>query len=141
MVLLVLLGLGTVYALDSASFDGTRWAVARATVGAPVEPGSALRWKPTDVGGSFEWINYYSARPGTGARLRGRFCVVVMVGRRAEPKPGRVIYATGWYRPPGRDRVRVSAVRVTRPCATVPAVPTVPAAPAVPAVPAAPAAP
>lgn len=139
VVLVALMALGTIYALDSASFDGTRWAVARAAVGGPVSPGSSLRWKPTDIGGSFEWINYYSARPGTGARLRGRFCVVVMVGRRAEPKPGRVVYATGWYRPPGRDPVRVSAVRVQRPCATVPTVPTAPTVPTMPAVPAAPA--
>jgi hypothetical protein len=123
LALAVLLGLGLLYAADSASFDGVRWAVAAEATRTPIASGSDVTWKPRDIGGSFEWVNYYSARPGTGARLRGDFCVHVVVGPRARPKEGRTIYASGWYEPPFRDRVPVAAVRRNHGCATAPIAP------------------
>ncbi len=110
IALAVSLLLGTVYAADSASFDGARWHVAADAVRAG--------WAPRQIGGSFEWVNFHSLRPGTLARQRGRvrFCVVVRVA----PDPARLdrrrVVAVRTYRRPLQDDVRVVASRTNRLC-------------------------
>lgn len=110
VALAVSLLLGTVYAADSASFDGARWHVAADAVRAG--------WAPRQIGGSFEWVNFHSLRPGTLARQRGRvrFCVVVRVA----PDPARLdrrrVVAVRTYRRPLQDDVRVVASRTNRLC-------------------------
>lgn len=103
---LVLLGaLSMVYAADSASFDAVRWHVAERAV--------AAGWRADQVGGSFEWVNWWSPRPGTYARKRGRFCVAVVVApKRSNDTPA---VARGAYRPPFHHSVEVLALRTARP--------------------------
>ena len=108
--LALLMALSLLYTVDSASFDGVRWHVA--------SEATRLGWHPKQVGGNFEWINYFSAEPGTLARRRARICVVVVLrpaGRRQLVAEGREI-ASGKYRPPFHDSVDVVAVRNARLC-------------------------
>ncbi len=105
--LALLATLSVVYAADSASFDGSRWRVSQDAVHAG--------WAPREIGGNFEWVNWYAQRPGTYARKFGRFCVAVIV----DPSPAslRRAVAVEWYTPPLHRRVRVAALRTKRPCA------------------------
>ncbi len=103
--LAVLTSLSLLYTVDSASFDGVRWHVATEA--------TRQGWHPKQVGGNFEWINYFSASPGSLARRRARICVVVVLrpnGGRRLVASGRVV-ASGTYRPPFHDSVAVVAVR------------------------------
>lgn len=105
LALVALAALSLVYAADSASFDAARWRVSQAAVRAG--------WRPVDVGGNFEWVNWYSDRPGTFVRNRGRFCVKVVVDARRRRAAQEIAWA--WYRPPFHDPVRVRAIRTDRP--------------------------
>ncbi len=115
-VLVITSALGMLYTVDSASFDGVRWGVA--------SDATRAGWHPKQVGGNFEWINYFSASPGSLARRRARICVVVVLrengqGPMTAAPPITDIAGTeirGTYRPPFRDPVDVVAVRNRRPC-------------------------
>lgn len=117
LVALVVLGaVGALYTVDSASFDGVRWHVA--------SDATRAGWHPKQVGGNFEWINYYSATPGSYARRRARICVVVVLrpdGRGPMLTAPALLDLSGsairgTYRPPFRDPVAVVAVRNGRLC-------------------------
>jgi hypothetical protein len=107
VIALALLGaVGTLYTVDSASFDGVRWKVSEAAVHAG--------WPADSVGGNFEWVNYYAAVPGTRL-IRRSPCVSVIVGT-AAVAPGAEVIARGTYHPPLHPSVPVIAVRTRVPC-------------------------
>jgi hypothetical protein len=98
-----------VYTIDSASFDGTRWRVARAA--------TAEGWNPRQINGGFEWINYYSDSPGyRAARSRKQACVQVVVDPPASMRGKREIVASRRYTPPFTDPVDVVAFRTPKEC-------------------------
>ena len=109
MTLVALTALGTIYTLDSASFDAARWHAATQAV--------AAGWAPSAVGGNFEWVNTYSSTPGSFARRRARVCVAVIVGAKPSADPHDV-YGHTTYRPPFHDPIPVLALRTPLPCPT-----------------------
>lgn len=105
--LALLVALGSVYMVDSASYDGSRYRVATAA--------ERAGYAPRDIGGSFEWVNYHAAKPGTGVRKRERFCVRVMLLPKGA-KPGEIrkmpnVVALGRYEPPFQNARLVAAIR------------------------------
>ncbi len=106
--LVTLFAIGVGYTVDSASFDGSRWRVSEAAVHAG--------WAPRQVGGNFEWVNFYAEHPGTAARSR-HFCVIVVVGQRALRNSRRHLVARGTYSPPLHTSVPVVAQRTRLACA------------------------
>lgn len=112
---LIALGcVGIVYTVDSASFDAARWHAAQAAVHAG--------WAPRLVGGNFEWVNYWSRRPGSFARKRATVCVAVIVDA-PRPEADRDLVARTTYHPPFHDPIPVLAVRTPLPCQNVRGVP------------------
>ena len=101
-----LIALGSIYTFDSASYDGARWLTATDAV----EQGYNAR----DIGGSFEWVNYFAQQPGTGVRKRGHFCIKVLLLPAHAKNPA--IISRRVYRPPFRDPVIVAAVRQPTRC-------------------------
>ena len=101
--LAALAALGYVYTADSASYDGSRWDVARAT---------HIKYKITnrDIGGSFEWVNYYAKKPGTGVRKREKFCVRVTLLQDQQSAPNAIDKVSYAYRPPLRDPLTMAAL-------------------------------
>ena len=73
VALVALFAVSLDYTADSASYDGTRWRVSEAAVRAG--------WSPRQIGGNFEWVNFYAAEPGVAVPSR-RFCVIVTAGDR-----------------------------------------------------------
>ncbi|MEY3361132.1 MAG: hypothetical protein RL531_851 [Actinomycetota bacterium] len=125
---LALLGVvGINAAIDSASFDGGRWRLAQRVV-------DVGGWRPKQVNGGFEWVNYHRGRRGTvaarasierllpdGTVIRiAPYCVNLRV---RVPAPGPSAGSTGAppiasieYVAPLRDPVRIVALRSPRPC-------------------------
>jgi hypothetical protein len=104
IALLALTFVGAVFALDSASFDGTRWKVAVAA--------THQGWTRPQIRGGFEWANFYS---GLRNARNIPVCVVVVVNPPKDIPKDRIV-ATGYYRSPLRDPVLVAAVRNRTPC-------------------------
>jgi hypothetical protein len=102
--------LGLVYTADSASFDGVRWTVATEATHAG--------WTPNQITGGFEWTNFYgfhSANRRTEKAIRrAQSCVLVIVN--PPTIDGSRVVASGFYRPPFHEAVRVIAQRSQRPC-------------------------
>jgi hypothetical protein len=99
-----------VYTADSASFDGVRWTVATEATHAG--------WAPYQVTGGFEWSNFYgfhSPNRRTEQKIRrAQSCVLVIVN--PPTIDGSRVVASGFYRPPFHEAVRVIAQRSQRPC-------------------------
>jgi len=107
---LALFGLAVHFTADSASFDGARWRVASDAV--------HQGWGPRQIAGSFEWDNYFSARPGEPLAIRrtGMPCVRVTVDPRHRSKLRDHVISRRWYRAPLHRSVPVLAVRTGQPC-------------------------
>jgi hypothetical protein len=118
--LTALAALGYVYTADSASYDGSRWDVARATH-------RKYNIANRDIGGSFEWVNYYAELPGTGVRKRERFCVRVTLLQTNKLPLNALNGVNRVYRPPLHDALTVAALREAKPCKHSP--PVVPGTP------------
>lgn len=107
---LVLVGaVGLAFTVDSASFDGARWRAA--------ERATRAGWRPTQVGGSFEWVDYHArTKVGLGDR-RGhrRACVTVHID--PPVARGRVV-AVATSSAPTRRTMRMVAYRTDAPCPT-----------------------
>jgi hypothetical protein len=117
--LVALAVVGLAYTVDSASFDGTRWATATAA--------TRQGFTPLQIDGGFEWNSYYlgfapsSSRPpnsGTSPRRidprerRLHYCVKMRVGT---PLPGSRVVASKPFRAPTHGPARVTAAQI-RPC-------------------------
>jgi hypothetical protein len=99
---------GLVFCVDSASFDGTRWAVATAATSAG--------WTPDQIRGGFEWINYH-AGDATPRELRRRpFCVNVIINPSAKKLASREVVARANYESPLTGPVLIAAFRTPLPC-------------------------
>jgi len=98
--------LGLIYTVDSASYDGARWQASRAAIRAG--------YAPRDIGGNFEFVNFYAEHPGTGVRKRERFCVLVALLQPGEPTTSLVARAR--YKPPFHHSLVVAAQRTADPC-------------------------
>lgn len=121
LALLAVVGLNA--AVDSASFDGGRWRLAQRVV-------DAGGWKPKQVNGGFEWVNFHRGRRGTvaarasivrvlpdGSVVRiAPYCVNLRVRGADTPPNARTPIASVEYVAPLRDPVRIIAVRSPRPC-------------------------
>ncbi|HEY3834790.1 MAG TPA: hypothetical protein VGO03_21030 [Acidimicrobiia bacterium] len=107
VALALLCAIGLDYAADSASYDGVRWRVSEAA--------ERAGWAPHQIGGNFEWGNFYSPNPGTANRTH-HVCVLVSVGAHAVIRSRGDIIATGTYTPPFRPSVPVIAYRTALPC-------------------------
>ncbi|MFM7270452.1 MAG: hypothetical protein ACKO2C_02305 [Actinomycetes bacterium] len=117
---------GVNLAVDSASFDGARWRLA-------LEVSNTGRFKPKQVNGGFEWVNFHRGRRGTvGSRTTvarilpdgrviriARFCVNLRSLPPGESLPPSVawrIMGSRSYVAPLREPARIVALRSTRPC-------------------------
>lgn len=114
-------------AVDSASFDGGRWRLAQRVV-------DIGGWRPKQVNGGFEWVNYHRGRRGTvaarasivrvlpdGTVIRiAPYCVNLRVRDGSRPpgagRTGAPPIASVEYVAPLRDPVRIVALRSPRPC-------------------------
>jgi hypothetical protein len=119
--LLTVVGLNA--AVDSASFDGGRWRLAQEVV-------DAGGWKPKQVNGGFEWVNFHRGRRGTvaarasiirvlpdGSIVRiAPYCVNLRVRGADTPPNARTPIASTTYVALLRRPVRIIAVRSPRPC-------------------------
>ena len=119
--LLAVVGLNA--AVDSASFDGGRWRLAQRVV-------EAGGWKPKQVNGGFEWVNFHRGRRGTvaarasivrvlpdGSVVRiAPYCVNLRVRGADTPPNARTPIASTEYVALLRSPVRIIAVRSPRPC-------------------------
>ncbi len=114
-VLVSLMALGYVYTADSASYDGARWDVARATH-------EKYKIANRDIGGSFEWVNFYAATPGTGVRKREKFCVRVTLLQTKRAPVSALKGVSRMYRPPLHRPMTVAALREAKPCKHSPAI-------------------
>ena len=103
---------GLVFTADSASFDGTRWRVAVAA--------TRLGWRPDQIAGGWEWVNYHARGAPVAEKNGGVRCVRVTLNPRGGVHARNVV-AYRYYRSPLIDPVPVVAVRTARPCATRPA--------------------
>jgi hypothetical protein len=104
VALAVLMGVGAVYALDSASYDGTRWRVAVAA--------TRDGWTPRQIRGGFEWTNFYARGPH-GSNRGPAPCVTVIV----DPPGGRRdLFVVKEYRSPLVDPVLIGAVQTRKAC-------------------------
>src|SRR5262249_45217707 len=104
--LVLIAGVGLVYTIDSASFDGTRWAVATAA--------TKKGWSPTQIRGGFEWYNYYASDAHVNAHRSATYCVNVVVGvdpKRVDPK---ILVASASYHSPLTGSVDVVAIRTKK---------------------------
>jgi hypothetical protein len=106
----LLFGLSVLFTADSASFDGARWRVASDAV--------HQGWGPRQIAGSFEWDNYFSARPGTKISVRrGQApCVRVTVDPRHRQRLPKPFISRRTYRAPFQMSVPVLAVRTRQFC-------------------------
>jgi hypothetical protein len=114
---LALLGLlGLAYTVDSASFDGTRWEVAKSV--------SREGFAPVEIGGGFEWLSYHrgyapshrweNAKIHNGERRRFPLpCVTVVIN--PGPKHGPII-ASAQSSAITRSAVQIVAFRNRQPC-------------------------
>lgn len=100
----ILGGVGLIYTVDSASYDGTRWKVAVAA--------SEAGWRRREIQGGFEWTNYYNRTHVRGGRA---FCVRIAIDPAQGIDDPRVI-AYEYYRPPFGDPVPIVALRLTSAC-------------------------
>lgn len=124
LALLAVVGLDL--AVDSASFDGARWRLA-------LEVSSTGRFKPKQVNGGFEWVNFHRGRRGTvGARTTvarilpngsvvriARYCVNLRSLPPGAPVPPNLswrLMGSRAYVAPLRAPARIVALRSTRPC-------------------------
>ena len=124
LALLAVVGLDL--AVDSASFDGARWRLALAV-------SSTGRFKPKQVNGGFEWVNFHRGRRGTvgtrttvtrvlpnGRVIRiARFCVNLRSlepGATLPPTISWRVMGSRSYVAPLREPARIVALRSTRPC-------------------------
>jgi hypothetical protein len=107
VALTVLFAIGLTYTADSASYDAVRWRVSEAAVRAG--------WTPHQVGGNFEWGNFYAPHPGqsTGSR---HVCVLVSVGENATQRGDNTEIARGTYSPPFHRSLPVIAYRTHLSC-------------------------
>lgn len=112
IALTVLTVVGLVFTADSASFDGSRWRVAVAA--------ARLGWRPDQIAGGWEWVNYHARGAPVAEMKLGERCVRVTLNPRGGVH-GRNVVAYRYYRSPLIDPVAVVAVRTARPCATRPA--------------------
>jgi hypothetical protein len=110
----VLFAIGLDYTADSASYDGARWRVSEAAVRAG--------WSPRQIGGNFEWVNFYAPKPGGGGRSQN-VCVTVSVGERALARSHDNPIAVGTYNPPFGPSEPVVAYRTRVPCTKSPSAP------------------
>lgn len=129
VAIVVLAVLGLAYTVDSASFDGTRWKVAEATVRAGYEP--------AQIGGGFEWLGYHREH---GPRFVGqtseaqrfeenpfaRPCVTITINPRHIDRPLVASATTSAF---SRKSARIVAIRNQRPCIGADGKPTGQAAP------------
>jgi hypothetical protein len=109
--------LGLVYSVDSASFDGTRWEVAKLA--------TQKGYSPTQVGGGFEWLGYHREHGpsyrwgGEGGEVNPNRlpysppCVTVIIN---PPHPERGYVAAGTAYSPFVGDVAIVARRNARPC-------------------------
>jgi hypothetical protein len=102
--LVALAFVGTVYTVDSASFDGTRWQVA--------VDATHAGWSRPQIRGGFEWANYYA---GTRVAKGARYCVVVMLNPTGGLHNPRIV-SYGYYHSPFIDPVLVAALRTKTLC-------------------------
>ena len=113
----VLLGLvGLAYTVDSASFDGTRWEVAKSV--------TREGFAPVEIGGGFEWLSYHRGYAPShrweNAKIHNnekrRFplpCVTVVIN--PGTKHGQII-ASAQSQAITRSAVRIVAFRNRQPC-------------------------
>lgn len=111
IALTALIVVGLVFTADSASFDGTRWRVAVAA--------TRLGWRPDQIAGGWEWVNYHARGASVAEKNVGERCVRVTLNPRGGVH-GRTVLAYRYYRSPLVDPVAVVAIRTTRRCATPP---------------------
>lgn len=117
---------GVDLAVDSASFDGARWRLA-------LQVSGTGRFKPKQVNGGFEWVNFHRGRRGTvgtrttvtrvlpdGRVIRiARFCVNLRSlepGVTLPPTISWRVMGSRSYVAPLREPARIVALRSTRPC-------------------------
>jgi hypothetical protein len=103
VALVLVMAVGVTYALDSASFDGTRWKVAVAA--------TRDGWAPTQIRAGFEWTNFYARGP-RGSR-RTEPCVRVLVN---PPGGARDPFVFKDYRSPFNDPVVIGAIQTDTTC-------------------------
>ncbi len=103
-----LLALSGYYTFDSAAFDGARWRVSEDAV--------RLGWKPRQIGGNFEWNNFYSLHPGGGVKIPLRYCIVVtLLPNEPTRHDPRTLIAQRTYRVPFHRAQHFAALRSTDP--------------------------
>lgn len=101
--LALILAVGIVFSVDSASFDGTRWKVAEAA--------TRFGYGPNQVRGGFEWTNFHER----GDKSRVPVCVTVIVDPPRGTDPDDVVASLD-YDSPFIDPVPIVAIRGNKDC-------------------------
>ncbi len=103
LALALVMAVGVVFTLDSASFDGTRWKVAEAA--------TRSGYSPRQVRGGFEWTNFHAR----GNKASVRACVTVIVNPPGGTR-GQDVVASLDYETPLMDPVPIVAIRGSATC-------------------------
>ncbi len=114
LALALVVAVGGVYALDSASFDGTRWKVAVAA--------TREGWARAQIRAGFEWTNFYARGP-RGSHRGAAPCVRVIVN---PPGGERDPFVLKEYRSPFNGPVVIGAIHTNRTCSPTGHVPGTP---------------